>query len=141
MTDSLADRALARSIPAAAAFFKVADEPKEHMTKTPYGEDSYTVGIKDDYVPSDEWKAAVVAFYKALSRAILAELERVENSARLLDGTEIAWTVSREEPFEPWGWVHRVIQVMNYARRINGQPPDLGDPEFDLMMSAIVESE
>lgn len=141
MENDLVDRALARSIPAAAVFFKVADEPRAYMTKTHYVENSYLVGISGDYVPSDEWKAAVVAFYKSLSREILRELQAVENSERLLDGSEMAWKVSREEPFEPWGWVHRVILVMNYARRINGQEPDLGDPEFSLMMSAIVESE
>lgn len=135
---SLGYFALARSIKPAAAFFEVAAEVGERGVEVEQC-DGYqkVVGLREGYQPSEEWQQAVFAFYCAVSGSVRYALEDIDHEG--FDSGEVqAWREAlRGERFEPWGWVHRVIQLMNHARRINEAPTDMGDPEFDLMARVI----
>lgn len=135
---SLSYFALARSMKPAVAFFEVAAEVGEHGVEIEQCDGFQKVnGLRDGYEPSTEWKEAVFAFYCAVSSSVRYALEDIQHEG--FDSGEVhAWRKAlRGERFEPWGWVHRVIQLMNHARRINDAPADMGDPEFDLMKRVI----
>lgn len=130
--------ALARSMKPAAAFFEVAAEVSEHGVEIEQC-DGYqkVIGLREGYEPSDEWKEAVFAFYCAVSGSVRYALNETEHED--FDTAEVrAWREAEAvDKFESWGWVHRVIQLMNHARRINDAPTDMGDPEFDLTKRVI----
>ncbi|MDX5979557.1 hypothetical protein [Vreelandella alkaliphila] len=135
---SLGYFALARSIKPAAAFFEVAGEVGERGVEVEQCDGHQkVVGLREGYQPSDEWQQAVFAFYCAVSSSVRYALEDTDHEG--FDSGEVqAWREAfRGGRFEPWGWVHRVIQLMNHARRINNAPTDMGDPEFDLMARVI----
>ena len=130
--------ALARSIKPAAAFFEVAGEVAERGVEVEQC-DGYqkVVGLRDDYQPSEEWQQAVFAFYCAISGSVRHALEDTDHEG--FDSGEVrVWQQALAgDKFEPWGWVHRVILLMNHARHINDTPTNMGDPEFDLMARVI----
>lgn len=93
------------------------------------------VSLPDGFCPSDAWKNAAYTLFQSLH----ANYSELLDSNSYDDAEADAWRDALEkDPFEPFGWVHRIILTMQWIRRHNGGEM-LGDAEFQLVMAVVRE--
>ena len=135
---SLATYALARSIQPAADFFAVASEVRDKGVEIEQRDGySQVIGLRDDYQPSEAWTRAMLKFYFSIASAIQDAIDDPDFDAEPVAEVDKWKEVYQEDLIANFGWIHRIILIINFARRVNDAPTDMGDPEFDLMKRVI----
>lgn len=135
---AMTDFMMARSVVPAAKFFAVADEiALEGVDHEHIMEESYKVVAKEGY---EHWGDLVFDVYQAMSKAAEYYMEvYISNGDEPCDYEEIGvWeSALNDDLFPRFGWVHRIVNVINHYRKPNGAHPAMGDIEHCLMMNAI----
>ncbi|NMG64868.1 hypothetical protein GPA19_07910 [Azoarcus indigens] len=129
----ISDFAISKNVRAAVEYFDAAADLAAHKLII----DGRLVGFEDGFVPPFEYKAAVIELYRGLAYQISLALDRPEFSAC---ESFRAWREARDnEKFAPCGWVHRIVNLMMYARIQEDGADLMGDIEFKLIMGFVRE--
>ncbi|WP_455233542.1 hypothetical protein [Geopseudomonas aromaticivorans] len=124
---TLTNYVVARCITQAAKYLETADSIEAGIVQG----GSPVLKIDPDFKPSDEWVSAVRDLYTALSQNISDVVDRTPDE---VDQEDVRpWADALDgDLMEPFGWAHRIINLMMHLRRLNGSS-DLGDEEFNLI--------
>lgn len=130
--------ALSRSIIPAARYLQIASSIDAGILPA---DESLAMKFDPNFEPCNEWKEAVVGFYKSLSGGIGGILNMDGRYPDWIDIEDVRPWLKAEEvgEFERFGWAHRIINEMINVRRNNGGS-DLGDHESRLMMRVLKDA-